>query len=122
MPLFLSIIGRTHQSRDSGGRGYAKYDNANLKHTTARTNRFRRFLTMRDLETLPEALDLFSVTEITAESEDDVGLVESNQRPGAILVTNDILVSNGQPKPLDSHPGEFNKPWDAQIPAAAHVR
>ena len=79
---------------------------------------------MRDLETLPEALDLFSVTETTTttRSEDDVGLVESNKKPGAILVTNDILVSGGQPKPPEAKPGESNKPWDAQIPAAAHVR
>lgn len=123
MPLFLTIIGLKHKIKDSGNRGYVKYENGNLKQSTTRTNRFRRFLTMRDLETLPEALDLFSVTEITnTRSEDDVKLVESNSRPGAILVTNDILVSGGQPKPPEAKPGEFNKPWDAQIPAAAHVR
>lgn len=123
MPLFLSIVGLKHKIKDSANRGYVKYDNPNIKHSTARTNRFRRFLTMRDLDTLPEALDLFSVTETTkTRSEDDVGLVESHQKPGAILVTNDILVSNNQPKPPDSNPGELNKPWDAQIPAAAHVR
>lgn len=125
MPLFLSIIGFKHKikMKHSGNRGYVKYPNANVKLSTTRTNRFRRFLTMRDLETLPEALDLFSVTEANTRSEDDIGLVEStNQKPGAIMVTNDIRVSNGQPKPPDPNPGELNKPWDAQIPAAVHVR
>ena len=119
----MSIIGLKHKIKDSGNRGYVKYENGNVKQSTTRTNRFRRFLTMRDLETLPEALDLFSVTDTTiTQSEDDVGLVESQKQPGAILVTNDILVSGGQPKPPEAKPGELNKPWDAQIPADAHVR
>lgn len=118
----MTILGLKHKIKDSA-RGYVKYENGNLKPSTTRTNRFRRFLTMRDLDTLPEALDLFSITETTTtRSDDDVGLVESPKKPGAILVTNDILVSGGQPKPPDAKPGELNKPWDAQIPADAHVR
>lgn len=121
MPLFLSLVGMKRPSADGRNRGYVKYENGNIKHSTNRTNRFRRFMTVRDLETLPEALDLYTITETGTQSEDDVRLVEGRQQPGDILVTNQILVSEAQPKPLETNTGE-RKPWDAKVPPTAHVR
>lgn len=125
MPLFLSVMGRKRGSKDSGNRGYVKYENGNNnKPSTTRTNRFNRFnrfMSVRDLETLPEALDLFTIKEGAAKDDDDVRLVEGRKKPGEILVTNQILVSDGAPRSVETDSGEL-KPWDAHAPPTAHLR
>ena len=121
MPLFISIFGKKSGNQDGESRGYLKYDNGNNKPSTNRTNRFRRFMTTRGLDPLPEALDLSSIKDTLAGDEDDVRLVEGTKKPGEILVTNQIHVSQEDPKPLESNPSVSNT-WEAHAPPTAHLR
>ena len=122
MPLFLSFVGWQRGSKVSGNRGYVKYENGNkIKTSTSRTNRFNRFMSLRDLDTLPEGLDLFTIKDDAVKDDHDLKLVAAREQPGEILVTNQILVSDDVPKSMETDSEDY-KPWDVHAPPTAHLR
>lgn len=128
MPLLLLVVGKRHGSKDNSGKsgGYLKYENGKYPHNneskTAHSNRLHRFISTQNLETLPEAMDvtILGETQVGKEDDDDIQLMERNKKPGTIMVTNQISVSEAKSIEKPNPVAPTN--WNAQYPANAHLR
>jgi hypothetical protein len=123
MPLFFFIIGKKRVRKESASPGYVKYGQGNDKPSTVRTNRFNRFnrlLSVRDLETLPEAIEMSTSNQTCSTDDDDVRLFDGSKKPGEIVVTNQIRLSNSTPTSQEANTGTPTS-W-VTYPTTTHPR